>query len=74
MPAVQVGVKPYVPTKKWFAAAILGSATILVHAIFSDGWDATETGELGTLALALAGAYLKKNDDTIGGYVPESER
>jgi hypothetical protein len=72
MPDVSLDLKPYVPTKKWFAALVGGVATILVHAILSSGWDATENGELLALAGALATAYLKRNDPTIEGKVPAS--
>jgi hypothetical protein len=70
-PAVEVGFKPYVPTKKWFAALITGAAAVAAHAVLSGGWDETENGEIGTVLLALAGAYIKRNDPTPGGYVPE---
>lgn len=70
-PAVEVNVvKPYKPTKKWFAALILGVATIAAHTVLSGGWDETENGELGALVAALVGAYVKKNDDTLEGKQP----
>ncbi len=65
-----INVKPYVPTKKWFAALVGGFATIVVHAILSSGWDATENGELVALAGALVTAYIKRNDPTIEGKQP----
>ena len=70
-PAVDVGFSPYIPTKKWFAALVSGVAAVVVHAILSGGWDETENGELGALAVALAGAYIKRNDPTPGGYTAE---
>lgn len=68
---VQVGFKPYIPTKKWFAALVAGLAAVVGHAILSGGWDETENGELGALAISLAGAYIKRNDPTPGGYTAE---
>ena len=70
-PTVEVGFKPYVPTKKWFAALIVGAATVVAHAVLSGGWDETENGEVTALGLALAGAYIKRNDPTPGGLQPE---
>lgn len=70
-PAVEVSVvKPYKPTKKWFAALITGVAAVAAHAVLSGGWDATENGELVALASALAGAYIKRNDSTLEGKQP----
>lgn len=68
---VEVGFKPYVPTKKWFAALFTGLVAVAVHAFLSSGWDETENGELVALATALAGAYIKRNDPTPGGLQPE---
>jgi tellurite resistance protein len=65
-----VEIKPYVPTKKWFAALIVGVATVIAHAVASGGWDATENGELLALATALGGAYIKRNDPTLEGKQP----
>lgn len=68
---VEVGFKPYAPTKKWWAALVTGLAAVAAHFIISGGWDETENGELVALATALAGAYIKKNDPTPGGLQPE---
>ena len=65
-----IELKPYVPTKKWFAALIVGLATVASHAVLSGGWDETENGELVALGTALAGAYLKRNDKTLEGKQP----
>jgi len=70
-PAVDVGFKPYVPTRKWVAALVAGVSAVVVHAILSGGWDETENGELGALAVSLAGAYIRRNDPTPGGIRPE---
>lgn len=58
------------PTKKWIGGLVIGLLTILLHAVSQGGWDASNTGELVTLALSLAGAYFVTNDDTPGG-VPQ---
>lgn len=59
------------PTKKWIAALVTGLFTVGLHAVASGGWDATESGELLTLGIALAGAWIKTNDPTPGGVPPK---
>jgi hypothetical protein len=55
------------PTKKWFAALGTGAASIAAVWIESGAFDDTEKGMLGTLLVALAGAYFKGNDATASG-------
>lgn len=61
-----VTMKKYAPTKKWWAALVTGLVPILISGIES-GFDETELKLLGPLAVALAGAYIKRNDATPGG-------
>lgn len=65
-----IEIKPYLPTKKWWAALASGLSLVVAHAIVSGGWDTTEDGELGALAAALVGAYFKRNDKTVEGKIP----
>jgi hypothetical protein len=59
--------KSWIPTNKWFAALVTGCLAIVGHSIASEGWDATEWGELVALGISLAGAYFIPNDPTPGG-------
>lgn len=52
-----------VPTRKWIAGALTGVLVILGQAVATGGWDATESGSLITLAIALVGSYLIPNAD-----------
>jgi hypothetical protein len=61
----------WVPTRKWFSAAITGVLTIAGQAIATGAWDTTEWGALVTLGIALTGAYFVPNVDEPGGY-PQS--
>jgi hypothetical protein len=45
------------PTRKWWSALAAGVFTIAAHALASQGWDASEWGELLTLGASLATAY-----------------
>lgn len=59
--------KSWIPTKKWFAAALTGAASIVALWIQSGAFDDTEKGMLGTLLVALVSAYFKGNDATPSG-------
>lgn len=54
----------YLPTKKWWAALGAGVATIVASALVSGDLGGTETSAFKVLLVALAGAWLKRNDKT----------
>lgn len=66
-PDVPVTKSSWIPTRKWIAAFWTGVLLIVGHAIATSGWDATEWGELVTLASGLGVAYLVPNENTPGG-------
>ncbi len=57
MAAVPVAKTSWMPTRKWWSGLAAGLFTIAAHAVASQGWDATEWGELLTLGASLATAY-----------------
>lgn len=62
VPAPVHGPVSWVPTRKWFAAAVTAALTVAGHAVASGGWDATEWGELIAAGLPLVSAYFVPND------------
>lgn len=51
----------WVPTRKWLATLVMGVLTIAGTALATHGWDNEEWGQLITLAIGLASAYLVPN-------------
>lgn len=62
MAAVPAGQAGWMPTQKWWSGLAAGLFTIAAHAVVSQGWDATEWGELLTLGATLATAYGVSNN------------
>lgn len=63
-------VKTLKPTRKWVAGLVTGLASVAASWIVTGAFDDVERGMLGTLLVALAGAYFRENEPTPGG-VPE---
>lgn len=61
------------PTRKWIGGLVVGLLTIVLHAVTQEGWDSTNTAEVVTLAISLAGAYFVTNDPTPGGVPAKKE-
>jgi hypothetical protein len=57
----------YKPSKKWWTALVTGVAGVVVSVIESGEFGDTEQSALKVLAVALVGAWLKRNDATPTG-------
>jgi hypothetical protein len=66
-PGMAFDIKNWLPTKKWWAAAVTGVSTLILSVIDSGEFGETEEKALGVLVLALLGAYAKRNSPTPGG-------
>jgi hypothetical protein len=52
----------WAPTRKWWAAAVTGVASIAASWLVTGAFDDVERGMAATLLVALAGAWFKSDD------------